>query len=284
MTNPQKILFCGPADNQTSKLRAQFSSNEYLVVTPENLADGITEFDKGNVSAFVVPATSDTLPLALIESGTLLEYIPHAVVVLDADLRIIWSNHQLGALCNQPGSLIGRSFYDSFGAPEILGPDFSPFHTAFSTRSVAKSGLRVGDKRYFDVEVMPVLTDPEGKQEPVHLVASVRDISVEVLQRQKLNAIYQAGLELGDLSPEEIFEMTTEDRIELLKAKILHYTQDLLEFETVEIRILDKASDRLDVLLAVGMEQMAADRTLYANPEANGCNRLRCRNRAKLPL
>jgi two-component system, sensor histidine kinase SagS len=270
VTNPQKILFCGPPDDQTSELREQFSTNNYLVVTPENLAEGIAEFDQGNVSALVVPATSGVLPLALIQSGTLLEYLPHAVVVLDADLRILWSNHQLGELCGQSGSLVGRPFYDAFGAPEILGPDFSPFHTAFSTRAIAKSGLRVGDKNYFDVEVMPVLTDVEGKLEPIHLVASVRDISEEVLQRQKLNAIYQAGLELGDLSPEEVFEMTVEDRVELLKAKILHYTQDLLEFETVEIRILDKATNRLDVLLAVGMEQAAADRTLFAEPEKNG--------------
>lgn len=270
MTNPQKILFCGPTDDQTSELREQFSANQYLVVTPENLAEGIAEFDQGNVSALVVPATSGTLPLALIQSGNLLEFLPHAVAILDADLRILWANHQLGKLCGQEDPLIGRPFYDAFGAPEILGPDFSPFHTAFSTKTVAKSGLRVGDKSYYDVEVMPVLTDVEGEQEPSYLVASIRDISEEVLQRQKLNAIYQAGLELGDLSPEEIFEMTTEDRVELLKAKILHYTQDLLEFETVEIRILDKETDRLDVLLAVGMEQVAADRTLHAKPEGNG--------------
>ncbi|QDT95413.1 response regulator [Gimesia aquarii] len=270
MTNPQKILFCGPTDDQTSALREKFSSNDYLVVTPENLAEGIQEFDQGNVSALVVPATPGTLPLALIQSGNLLEFLPHAVAILDADLRILWANHQLGELCDQQSPLIGRPFYDAFGAPEILGPDFSPFHTAFSTRSVAKSGLRVGDKSYYDVEVMPVLSDVEGGQEPSYLVASIRDISEEVLQRQKLNAIYQAGLELGDLSPEEIFEMTTEDRVELLKAKILHYTQDLLEFETVEIRILDKATNRLDVLLAVGMEQVAADRTLHAEPEGNG--------------
>ena len=270
MTNPQKILFCGPSDDQTSELREQFSNQDYLIVTSENLAEGIAEFDQGNISALVVPATSDTLPLALIQSGTLLEFLPHAVVVLDADLRIIWSNHQLSQLCGQENSLIGHSFYDAFGAPEILGPDFSPFHSAFSPRKIAKSGLRVGDKSYFDVEVMPVLTSSDSKEEPAYLVASVRDISEEVLQRQKLNAIYQAGLELGDLSPEEIFEMTTEDRIELLKAKILHYTQDLLEFETVEIRLLDKASNRLDVLLAVGMEQVATNRTLYADPEANG--------------
>nr|MCH9789609.1 PAS domain-containing protein [Planctomycetota bacterium] len=249
MTNPQKILFCGLPDDQTSELREQFSEKKYLVVTPENLAEGIAEFDQGNVSAFVVPATSKTLPLALIQSGTLLEYLPHAIVVLDADLRIIWSNHQLSELCGASESLIGCSFYDAFGAPEILGPDFSPFHTAFSTRKIARSGLRVGDKNYYHVEVMPVLTETDSDQEPVHLVASVRDISGEVLQRQKLNAIYQAGLELGDLSPEEVFDMTVEDRIELLKAKILHYTQDLLEFETVEIRILEKTTNRLDVLL-----------------------------------
>ncbi|QDT44747.1 Nitrogen regulation protein NR(I) [Gimesia alba] len=270
MTNPQKILFCGPADDQTSELREQFSTDDYLVVTPENLAEGIAEFDQGNVSALIVPASPGVLPLALIQSGTLLEFLPHAVVVLDADLRIVWSNHQLATLCGQETSLIGSSFYDAFGAPEILGPDFSPFHTAFSTGKIAKSGLRVGDKSYYDVEVMPVLTSTEEEQEPAYLVASVRDISDEVLQRQKLNAIYQAGLELGDLSPEEIFEMTVEDRVELLKAKILHYTQDLLEFETVEIRILDKATNRLDVLLAVGMEQVAANRTLYAEPEGNG--------------
>ncbi|MBN70195.1 MAG: two-component system response regulator [Gimesia sp.] len=270
MTNPQKILFCGPSDDQTSELRQQFSSEDYLVVTPENLAQGIAEFDQGNVSALVVPATEGTLPLALIQSGSLLEYLPHAVVVLDAELRIIWANQRLNQLCDQRESLIGHSFYDAFGAPEILGPDFSPFHTAFSTRKLAKSGLRVGDKNYFDVEVTPVITEPDDNQEPAYLVASVRDISAEVLQRQKLNAIYQAGLELGDLSPEEIYEMSTEDRIELLKAKILHYTQDLLEFETVEIRILDKATERLDVLLAVGMEQVATNRTLYAKPEGNG--------------
>lgn len=270
MTNPQKILFCGPSDDQTSELRQQFSSEDYLVVTPENLAQGIAEFDQGNVSALVIPATEGTLPLALIQSGSLLEYLPHAVVVLDADLRIIWANQRLNQLCDQRESLIGHSFYDAFGAPEILGPDFSPFHTAFSTRKLAKSGLRVGDKNYFDVEVTPVITEPDDNQEPAYLVASVRDISAEVLQRQKLNAIYQAGLELGDLSPEEIYEMSTEDRIELLKAKILHYTQDLLEFETVEIRILDKATERLDVLLAVGMEQVATNRTLYAKPEGNG--------------
>ena len=57
------------------------------------------------------------------------------------------------------------------------------------------------------------------------------------MQRQKLNAIYHAGLELGDLAPHELMEMSVSDRVELLKSKILHYTQDLLEFDMVEVRL-----------------------------------------------
>ena len=59
-------------------------------------------------------------------------------------------------------------------------------------------------------------------------------------------------LELGDLQPHELFEMSVEDRIELLKSKILHYTQDLLEFDTVEIRLIDKRTGHLEPLLTEG--------------------------------
>ncbi|MEZ6051733.1 MAG: hypothetical protein R3C02_10145 [Planctomycetaceae bacterium] len=65
-------------------------------------------------------------------------------------------------------------------------------------------------------------------------------------QRQKLSAIYQAGLELGDLQPQEVLEMSVEERIELLKSKILHYTQDLLEFDTVEIRLIEETTKSLE--------------------------------------
>jgi CheY-like chemotaxis protein len=64
--------------------------------------------------------------------------------------------------------------------------------------------------------------------------------------------------------------MTVSERIELLKSRILHYTQDLLEFDTVEIRLLDHPSRRLEPLLAVGMQSDAESRTLYAEPTGNG--------------
>ena len=204
----------------------------------------------------------------LLEAGGILEQVPGGIVLLDPQLKILWANSRMKKLTGCKGSLTGQSFYDAFGTPEILGPDYCPFHTALATNAAAKSTLRVGEKTYFEVHTEPVCgtdIDSEGL-----LVVVVRDISVEVAQRQKLNAIYNAGLELGDLTPQEILDMSIDQRVELLKQKILHYTKDVLEFETVEIRMLDRQTSKLDVLLAVGMQDEALDRQLLAEPHGNG--------------
>ena len=46
--------------------------------------------------------------------------------------------------------------------------------------------------------------------------------------------------------------MSVEERIELLKSNILHYTKDLLNFDVVEIRLLDQKTGRLEPLLVGG--------------------------------
>ena len=92
----------------------------------------------------------------------------------------------------------------------------------------------------------------------------------EVHQQQKMAAIHQAGMELADLSPDEISHMAVEDRIELLKSNILHFTRDLLHFDVVEVRLLDQKTGRLEPLLAMGMDPEAAARVLFAQPQNNG--------------
>jgi CheY-like chemotaxis protein len=64
--------------------------------------------------------------------------------------------------------------------------------------------------------------------------------------------------------------MSVEERIELLKKNILHFTKDLLHFDVVEIRLLDGRSGKLEPLLAVGIIPEAAGRDLFASPQNNG--------------
>lgn len=203
------------------------------------------------------------------QAGGILSQIPDGLALLDVQLNIVWSNHPFRELSGTKEFVRNQNFYSAFGAPEILGPDLSPFHTALGSGTSAKSTLRIGEKQYFQVQVTPVGT-PEGQVTPQFLVVSVRDISCEILQQQKLNAIYQAGLELGDLAPHDLLQMSVQDRVELLKSRIVHYTKDLLEFETVEIRLLDRSTKSLEPLLVVGMDPEAAGRELHAKPQGNG--------------
>ncbi len=202
----------------------------------------------------------------LLQNERILEGMPDGIVLLDADNTIIWGNGRLREWTNRE-SVVGENFYAVLNSPEILGPDFCPFHTALTTGKASSSTLRSGENRYFHVHAAPV---SEGQKPPENLIVTIHDVTKEVLQQQKLAAIHQAGQELSDLTAEELSNMSIDERIDLLKSNILHYTKDLLHFDVVEIRLLDQKTNRLEPLLAVGMEPEAEKRVLFALNQNNG--------------
>jgi CheY-like chemotaxis protein len=263
-----KLLVFGRLDAVAGESLAEFRER-FEVVVPDDLREGLRLLQEGAFDGLFLAGADAATPGSLLDAGGILECLPDGVVLLDADLHILWASRRLRELAGrEEASLVGENFYDALGTPEILGPDFCPFHTALGSGEASKSTLRLSEKRYFEVHAQPIAGSEE--EMPAYLAVVVRDISDEVLQRQKLNAIYQAGLELGDLTPHELLDMSVEERVELLKSRILHYTKDLLQYDTVEIRLLDKPSRRLEPLLAVGMQPIAENRTLYAEPTGNG--------------
>ena len=192
--------------------------------------------------------------------------MPDGVVVLDADNSIVRANQQFRRWAGRD-ELTGESFYAALGNPEILGPDFCPFHTALATGKPSGSTLRTAGNRYYHVHAAPGRAEDAAAQQ---LIVTLRDVTMEMLQQQKMAAIHKAGTHLADLTADEVFEMEVEDRIELLKSNILHYTQDLLKFDVVEIRLLDQATGALTPLLSVGLDQEACSRPLFARPHNNG--------------
>jgi CheY-like chemotaxis protein len=202
----------------------------------------------------------------LFQNEHILAGMPDGVVLLDSENTILWCNGRLEEWSGR-SDVVGANFYSALGTPEILGPDFCPFHTALATGAATTSTLRSEENRFFQLHVAPVY---EEAGTPQNLIVTVRDVTSEILQQQKLAAIHQAGMELADLTPDELLDMTVDERIELLKSNILHYTKDLLQFGVVEVRLLDTKTGRLETLLSVGMEPEAVERPLYARPQDNG--------------
>lgn len=205
----------------------------------------------------------------IFQSCTILDSMPDGVALLDDKKVIIRANQRLTSwFANQ--TLVGLNFYQAIGQPNILGPEPSPLSTALARQANCSATLQVNE-RYYDLNVAPVVlaTDTSG-EENVHLIVTLRDSTKATLQRQKLEALRQAGIALADLRPEEIFEMDVDHRIDLLKDNILHYTKDLLNFDVVEIRLVEQQTNRLVPLLSVGIDSEVSKMPLFASAEGNG--------------
>jgi len=262
-----KILIVGNSREEGRELVDRLNGSCELIVVPSILR-ALSRMKRDHLAGVYV--SSEHLQEAfqvgkLLQNERILEGLPDGVLLLDADNVILWSNRRL-AEWNGRESVVGEKFYSVFDGVEIMGPDYCPLQTALATATPSTSTLRSGE-HYFQVLATPVL---EAEGPPHNLLVTVRDVTQETLQQQKLAAIHQAGIELADLKPEELLQMPVAERIDLLKANILHYTKDLLHFDVVEIRLLDTKTGRLEPLLAVGFEPAATTRDLYARPKGNG--------------
>jgi two-component system, sensor histidine kinase SagS len=264
----QRILYiCNPNDSVESLPEAVRATADIQVA--HNPLRAIARITREKFDGIYVAA--DRLQNAvrlgrLLENDRILEGMPDGVALLDGDLTILWANHVFVDWCNR-GNVIGEQFFTALGMPDIVGAEDKPLITALKTGHAAGTLLKTGANRFYNLHAAPI-ADPDVNTR--HLVVTLRDVTPEIQQQQKLAAIQDAGRELADLMPSEIFDMPVEARIELLKSNILHCIKDLLKFDVVEIRLIDQKTRQLIPLLEVGMDEEAAHRELWVRESANG--------------
>ena len=197
-------------------------------------------------------------------------HLPDGVAVLDSGGSIDWANEHLTGWCGM-GDLRGRDFLASLAgwSSEHRPQEGAAFHESLLAGRSASSILKTAANRFFAVHASAAFTPADLGSGP-RVIVTVRDVTQTILEQQKRAAIHAAGQTLADLSPSELADMTVNERIELLKSNIIHYAKDLLKFDVLEIRLLDRQTGRLEPLLAEGMQPEAEARILFARPEHNG--------------
>ena len=264
MSEPGKLICVGDPTTLPNEIARE---NVILVDNSTAVVDALNEpaIDGVWIARDQLPQISELRGIA--QSGLMLRDMPEGVALMDSDMRVLWANDRLIEWAGADRvPVAGTNFYDLLSNPEIMGPDFCPFHTALATSEESTSTLHSDGNRYYQIHAAPILQSNHSQQ----LIVTVSDVTDEILQQQKLAAIHQAGRELADLRPTEIFMMEVDDRIDLLKENIRHYLSDLLNFEVIEIRLLEHATGNLVPLLSVEIDQDASDRQLFAHPQGNG--------------
>ena len=204
----------------------------------------------------------------------IVEHLPDGVAVLENGATIRWANGRLAGWCDGSDPC-GRDFFAALGMspaePGATASELTAIREALAAGRVASGTLRGAGNRFFDIQASAAFQPrSSAAASATRTVITVRDVTHTILEQQKRAAIHAAGQKLADLSPAELADMTVAERIELLKSNIIHYSKDLLQFDVLEIRLLDRQTGRLEPLLAEGMQPEAEARILYARPEHNG--------------
>lgn len=197
----------------------------------------------------------------------ILQHIDKGLAILDPNGVVVWANPSFRQCAGQDP--IGRPFLEALGTGVVASEDADPFSSARAGHSTSLRLHRNGnpEQPFLEADIRPA-ADSNGAV--TQLVVLVRNVTAEVAQQQKLDALHQAGRELAGLDPEQLAEMNVPSRVELLKINLRKFIHDLLNYDTIEVRLLDRKSGELKPLLEDGMLPEAANRVLYARPNDNG--------------
>ena len=156
--------------------------NVVLVDTSIAVVDALNEpaIDGVWIARDQLPQISELRGLA--QSGLMLRDMPEGVALMDSDMRVLWANDRLIEWAGTGKvPVAGRNFYELLSNPEIMGPDFCPFHTALATSEESTSTLHSEGNRYYQIHAAPVVQSNHSRQ----LIVTVSDVTDEILQQQK---------------------------------------------------------------------------------------------------
>ena len=212
--------------------------------------------------------SEDFLPLerALVsqQATLVLNTIGEGVCIVDGEGRCNWMNKKMTAWPPRVHEMIRRTCKEAFEHFARLSPaDLAGSNTLKSRRF----NLTVEDSQFLEMIASPVLK-PNGTV--VQIVAVVWDATSSRRLQQKIDAIDRAGRELMHLDADEIKKMNVVERLRLLETKIIGYTKELMHFDHFAIRLIDRKTNKLEIVMSKDLPAEALNIEFFAAPEGNG--------------
>ncbi len=261
-TNLRKILVLhGPAFEAQGIL--PLLREHYDIQTVEDVDEALEAMRDGRFDG-VVAETADFLPLergvVSQQAAVVLDTIGDGVCIVGAGGELVWANRRMNdyppRVLDELRDLCTAAYEEFATQPEREEPNRGK-----------RFSLMPDPETYFEVLCSPV-RDRQGILRQV--AAVVVNATGQRRQQRKLNAIDRAGKELVRLDRELLGKRDAFERLQLLEERIIRCSQDVLNYEHFSVMLLDKRSNRLDVVVSDGGANETPEAELFARDEGNG--------------
>jgi CheY-like chemotaxis protein/PAS domain-containing protein len=274
------LVLVGPEERSPSPLIELLKAHHEVVVT-RTMDGALQELRAGTIDA-VVSESADFLPLeralASQQSGLILDTIGEGICITDAQGQILWSNRRIRQWAPNVRERIQRVCHEAWqtfttqmtpptvGGP-LVGGGVGEAPRPISSGRSRKFSFSLDDDQYFELFCSPVL---DSRKEVSQVVAICWDATGGRRLQQKIDAIDQAGRALASLEGEAIAKLDVGQRLKLLEEKIIKFCRQLMHFDHFAIRLLDRKTNKLEIVISVGMPSEAMEVELFAQAEGNG--------------
>ena len=263
-----KILVLA-GQSRTNQLAVDALRSKSDVVEIASIDEAIEALRRDQFTA-IFSDSADFLPLerALVsqQANLVLNTIGEGVCIVDGEGRCNWMNKKMQAWPARVHEKIRRTCQDAY---QIFSRQVSP-QTNSELPAFSRSkrySLNIDDQQFMEMIASPVI-NPGGHV--VQVVAVVWDATGTRRLQQKIDAIDKAGRELVKLEAEALSKMNVGQRLKLLEDKIISFTRDLMHFDHFVIRLLDRRTNKLEMVISNGLPPEAVNIELFADPESNG--------------
>ncbi|MEI8194974.1 MAG: response regulator, partial [Phycisphaerae bacterium] len=243
------------------------------------------------------------------QAGLVLDTIGEGICLTDHAGNLLWANRRMKMWSDTVRQRIGQIAAEAYGIfVTQTSPPTPPAPPSHPVSPTTETGLAVGEKmigsaiptrgsldstiptgsslatphgggrskkfsfHFDDAHFFEVLCSPviDASWKVTQVVAICWDASSGRRLQQKIDAIDQAGRELVRLEDEAISKMDTPARLKLLEEKIIRFCRQLMHFDHFAIRLLDRQSNKLELVICVGLPSEAMEVELFSELEGNG--------------
>jgi CheY-like chemotaxis protein/GAF domain-containing protein len=264
-TRPRLVVLKGAVPLESGHIQALKSAFDVVEV---HSAEAARKMLDGSVGGVVVCAPGEHLLIggqpSPTAASTILERIGEGLAVVDAGGVVLWSDARF-KFCDEQTRAefirVARRAIDEFNRP-----------TGQQTKGARPTNTFTfaSDGDSYEMVVSPASFDANQKERVTSVVGVMWVVTATEAVQHKIDAIDTAGAELLHLDPAVISKMNMGERLKLLEQRIIGAVRDVLRFDNFEVRLLDRETSQLELVIAVNIAPLKIGEVLYARSEGNG--------------